>query len=196
MLPFWVFGASCRPLTPTSTSRQHLAQVVLDIPLETLEQVALDDRTPPASTTTGNPAARTAGRHRRQTYGPAARLGVRGASRGLDGVSGGRWPGAPHAREGASARRHGRQTQAKAAELTGFGFARAVASCSSELRAPARAQVIGRQVHLKPKGSTRRLTREHPAHSRTPVLLRFLVRLPSTTATGRWRERGRMVRRR
>jgi eukaryotic-like serine/threonine-protein kinase len=29
-------------------------------------------------------------------------------------------------------------------------------------------------------------------HSRTPILLRFLVRLPSTTATGRWRERGRM----
>jgi hypothetical protein len=30
------------------------------------------------------------------------------------------------------------------------------------------------------------------AHSRTPVLLRFSVRLPSTTATGRWRERGRV----
>ena len=34
---------------------------------------------------------------------------------------------------------------------------------------------------------------EHPVHSRTPVLLRFSVRLPSVTATGRWRERGRMT---
>ncbi len=32
--------------------------------------------------------------------------------------------------------------------------------------------------------------------SRTPVLLRFRVELPSVTATGRWRERGRMGRRR
>ena len=31
-------------------------------------------------------------------------------------------------------------------------------------------------------------------HSRTPVLLTFLVRFPSVTATGRWRERGRMHR--
>jgi hypothetical protein len=30
------------------------------------------------------------------------------------------------------------------------------------------------------------------APQRHPVLLRFLVRLPSVTATGRWRERGRM----
>ena len=29
-------------------------------------------------------------------------------------------------------------------------------------------------------------------HNRTPVLLRFLVKLPSVTATGRWREWGRM----
>jgi hypothetical protein len=28
-------------------------------------------------------------------------------------------------------------------------------------------------------------------HSRTPILLRFRVELPSVTATGRWRERGR-----
>jgi hypothetical protein len=33
------------------------------------------------------------------------------------------------------------------------------------------------------------------AHSRTAILLRFHVTLPSTTATGRWRERRRMVRR-
>ena len=33
--------------------------------------------------------------------------------------------------------------------------------------------------------------REHPVHSRTPVLLRFSVRLPSVEARGRWRERGR-----
>jgi hypothetical protein len=33
--------------------------------------------------------------------------------------------------------------------------------------------------------------RERSVHSRTPVLLTFSVRLPSTTATGRWRERGR-----
>ena len=31
---------------------------------------------------------------------------------------------------------------------------------------------------------------EHPVHSRTPVLLTFSVRLPSVTATRRWRERG------
>ena len=31
-------------------------------------------------------------------------------------------------------------------------------------------------------------------HNRTPVLLTFLVRLPSVEATGRWRERGRMHR--
>jgi hypothetical protein len=36
---------------------------------------------------------------------------------------------------------------------------------------------------------------EHQVQSRTPVLLRFLVRLPSVTATGRWRERGRTGRR-
>ena len=36
--------------------------------------------------------------------------------------------------------------------------------------------------------------REHQAHSRTLILLRFLVRLPSVDATGRWRERGRMGR--
>jgi hypothetical protein len=36
------------------------------------------------------------------------------------------------------------------------------------------------------------LTREHHAHSRTLISLRFSVSLPSTTATGRWRERGRI----
>ena len=34
----------------------------------------------------------------------------------------------------------------------------------------------------------------HQVHSRTPISLRFLVRLPSVEATGRWRERGRMRR--
>jgi hypothetical protein len=33
---------------------------------------------------------------------------------------------------------------------------------------------------------------EGSVHNRTPVLLTFSVKLPSTTATGRWRERGRM----
>jgi len=32
-------------------------------------------------------------------------------------------------------------------------------------------------------------------HSRTPILLKFCVALPSVEATGRWRERGRMGRR-
>ena len=32
--------------------------------------------------------------------------------------------------------------------------------------------------------------REHQAHSRTPILLRFHARLPSVEALGRWRERG------
>ena len=35
---------------------------------------------------------------------------------------------------------------------------------------------------------------EHQAHSRTPILLRFLVKLPSTEPRGRWRERGKMRR--
>jgi hypothetical protein len=35
------------------------------------------------------------------------------------------------------------------------------------------------------------LSLERSAHSRTPVLLRFRVELPSVEATGRWRERGR-----
>jgi len=39
------------------------------------------------------------------------------------------------------------------------------------------------------------LTTERSVHSRTPVLLRFSVSLPCVTATGRWRERGRMRRR-
>jgi hypothetical protein len=46
-------------------------------------------------------------------------------------------------------------------------------------------------------GSARRSTEftvliEGSIHSRTAVLLRFLLTLPSTTARGRWRERGRM----
>ena len=35
-------------------------------------------------------------------------------------------------------------------------------------------------------------SRVHQAHSRTAILLRFSVRLPSVEARGRWRERGRM----
>jgi hypothetical protein len=35
-------------------------------------------------------------------------------------------------------------------------------------------------------------SKEHPVQSRTPVLLRFHVTLPSVSATGRWKERGRM----
>ena len=30
----------------------------------------------------------------------------------------------------------------------------------------------------------------YPVHSRTPISLKFSIRLPSVTATGRWRERG------
>ena len=52
------------------------------------------------------------------------------------------------------------------------------------------------QIHrLPPLVRCSGLNEGHQAHSRTPVLLRFLVRLPSVTATGRWRERGRMRRR-
>ena len=36
--------------------------------------------------------------------------------------------------------------------------------------------------------------KEESVHSRTLILLRFSVRLPSVEATGRWRERGRMGR--
>jgi hypothetical protein len=34
--------------------------------------------------------------------------------------------------------------------------------------------------------------RQRPVQSRTPVLLKFLILLPSVTATGRWRERVRI----
>ena len=34
-------------------------------------------------------------------------------------------------------------------------------------------------------------SKERSVHSRTPISLTFLVRLPSVTAVGRWRERGR-----
>ena len=34
--------------------------------------------------------------------------------------------------------------------------------------------------------------REQSVQNRTPILLIFSLRLPSVTATGRWRERGRM----
>jgi hypothetical protein len=44
-------------------------------------------------------------------------------------------------------------------------------------------------------GSTSVATREESVHSRTPVLLRFSVRLPSVEARGRWRERRGMPRR-
>jgi hypothetical protein len=43
-----------------------------------------------------------------------------------------------------------------------------------------------RQIHLKPQSSASVATREHQAHSRTPVLLTFFVRLPSVEAIGRW----------
>jgi hypothetical protein len=36
----------------------------------------------------------------------------------------------------------------------------------------------------------------HPVHSRTAVLLKFSVRLPSVAAVGRWRERGKLEERR
>jgi len=40
--------------------------------------------------------------------------------------------------------------------------------------------------------STTVATKGDPAHTRTPISLRFEVTLPSVTATGRWPERGRM----
>jgi len=44
-----------------------------------------------------------------------------------------------------------------------------------------------------PAGSRSELRRAAGGvHSRTPVLLKFLVRLPSVTATGRWRKRGKL----
>lgn len=36
--------------------------------------------------------------------------------------------------------------------------------------------------------------RRNQVHNRTPILLAFLVELPSVEARGRWRERGRMRR--
>ena len=38
--------------------------------------------------------------------------------------------------------------------------------------------------------------REGSVHNRTPIRLRFDARLPSVTATERWRERGRLKRKR
>ena len=59
---------------------------------------------------------------------------------------------------------------------------------------PARPRAIRRQIHDKPQGSTSVATREHQAHSCTPIPLRSFARLPSVEARGRWRERGRMER--
>jgi hypothetical protein len=58
-----------------------------------------------------------------------------------------------------------------------------------------RTDMVGRQIHDKPDRSTSVLMRERSIHSRTPISLKFSVGLPSVTATGRWRERGRMGRR-
>ena len=52
------------------------------------------------------------------------------------------------------------------------------AQVSPELSAPARAEVIGRQIHDDLNLSTTALTKEEAVHSRTPVLLGFVVELP------------------
>ena len=63
----------------------------------------------------------------------------------------------------------------------------------SSVVSPTGTEVIRRQVHDDPETSTGVLTKEESVHSRTPVLLRFSLRLPSVEARGRWRERGRIV---
>jgi hypothetical protein len=55
------------------------------------------------------------------------------------------------------------------------------------------------ESEAEPAARSRAMTARMPegvVHSRTPISLAFSLRLPSTTATGRWRERGRMGRRR
>ena len=70
----------------------------------------------------------------------------------------------------------------------GIGYPDAPSARSS----PAIRQVrerIERSVSLTLQFSSK----EESVHSRTPISLTFSVRLPSVTATGRWRERGRIV---
>jgi hypothetical protein len=59
---------------------------------------------------------------------------------------------------------------------------------------PPGSELIGRQIDNETQGSTSVATREQSVQSRTPILLNFLVRLPSVEATGRWRERGSLRR--
>ena len=58
--------------------------------------------------------------------------------------------------------------------------------------------ITGLSPAMSVRGRRRRFVlgtgRDESVQSRTPVLLRFLVRLPSVEARGRWRERGRMGR--
>ena len=57
---------------------------------------------------------------------------------------------------------------------------------------PTRSQMIGWEIYDKFGPSTGVLTREESVHSRTAVLLKFSISLPSVEARGRWRERGRI----
>jgi hypothetical protein len=58
-----------------------------------------------------------------------------------------------------------------------------------------RSGVIRRQIHEESQGSTNVAPKDGSVHNRTLISLRFLVRLPSVEAKGRWRERGNMSRR-
>ena len=54
------------------------------------------------------------------------------------------------------------------------------------------AEMVGREIDIKLESSTSVATREHQAHSRTPVLLRFSVSLPSVEAEREVAGAGRM----
>jgi hypothetical protein len=107
----------------------------------------------------------------------------RGGRRGLPGCAGD--GGARHC---GTAGLRGPPACREAGTPQGIGFV------LPELLAPPRAELIGRQIHDEPDLSTVGLTRGSRVQSRTSVLLGFRIELPSVTATGRWRERGRMGR--
>ncbi len=65
-------------------------------------------------------------------------------------------------------------------------FIRPLTACPSF---PLWTELVSRQIHGDSECTA---FDEGAVHSRTPILLKFLVRLPSTTATGRWRERARI----
>jgi hypothetical protein len=61
------------------------------------------------------------------------------------------------------------------------------------LKSAGASQVIAADCKFTPKLASYTVRGEESVHSHTPVLLRFLITLPSTTARGEVEERGRIA---